>query len=403
MDFAVLRTSDTVYPHERMNKRNNESANSKPDLPPHIHVRTRADWQACLSLLTQQPRLAIDLEANSMYAYQEEICLIQISIPDQDYIVDPLGDFSLEGLGELVHDPEVEKIFHAAEYDLILMKRQYGWELENLFDTMWAARILGVERVGLANILGDLYQLNLDKKYQRANWCRRPLSRAQLAYAQADTHYLLSLRDYFAEKLEAAGRMEEAQEIFAEQTEIELSDNSFDVDGFWSIHGVHKLPTSGKTILKALTIYRDREAQRRDKPHFKIFHDKTLLQLARQQPRSWQELGRVRGMSEGQIRRYGHDLVRLIKDNKELPPPPRPPRRQRPPHEVMDRYERLHTWRKERGRERGVESDVIISRDTLWALARANPRNKAELEQIKGVGPWRLKTYADEILDVLGH
>lgn len=384
-----------------MSKRNNESANSKPVLPPHIHVRTRADWQACLSRLRQQPRLAIDLEANSMYAYQEEICLIQISIPDQDYIVDPLGDFSLEGLGELIQDREVEKIFHAAEYDLILMKRQYRWELENLFDTMWAARILGVERVGLANILGDLYQLKLDKKFQRANWCRRPLSRAQLAYAQADTHYLLHLRDYFAEKLEEAGRIEEAQEIFAEQTEIELGDNSFDANSFWSIHGVHKLPAAGKSILKALAIYRDREARRRDKPHFKIFHDKTLLQLAREQPRTREDLARVRGMSEGQIRRYGHDLVRLIKDNKELPLPPRPPRRQRPPHEIMDRYERLRTWRKERGRERGVESDVIISRDALWALARTNPRNKAELEQIKGVGPWRLRTYGDEILEVL--
>lgn len=386
-----------------MSNSNNGQNNHKPDLPPHIYVRGPAEWDACLARLRQQPRLAIDLEANSMYAYQEEICLVQVSIPGQDYIVDPLGNFSLAGLGELIQDPSVEKVFHAAEYDLILMKGQFGWELANLFDTMWAARILGIERVGLANILGDVYQLKIDKKYQRANWCHRPLSRPQLAYAQADTHYLLDLRDYFARKLQEAGRMEEAQEIFAEQTEIELNDNSFDVNDFWSIHGVHKLPPSGKSVLKALAIYRDREARRRDKPHFKIFHNKTLLQLAREQPRTREELARVRGMTQGQLRRYGHDLLRLIDDNRQLPPPPRPPRRQRPPHDVMERYERLHTWRKERGRERGVESDVIISRDSLWALARANPRNKTELAKVAGVGPWRLRRYGDEILEVLGH
>lgn len=386
-----------------MSKQTNEHQNHEPDLPSFIHVRTPAAWEACLARLRRQPRLAIDLEANSMYAYQEEICLIQISIPDQDYIVDPLGDFSLAGLGELIQDPAVEKIFHAAEYDLILMKRQYGWELENLFDTMWAARILGVERVGLANILADLHHLKLNKKYQRADWCRRPLSRAQLAYAQADTHYLFDLREHFARELIAAGRMEEAQEIFAEQTKIELSDNTFDAESFWSIHGAHKLPSSGKSVLKALAIYRDREARRRDKPHFKILHDKTLLQLAREQPRNRKELARVRGMSQGQINRYGRDLLRLIKDNRKLPPPPRPPRRQRPPQDVMDRYERLHTWRKQRGRARGVESDVIISRDALWALARANPQSKAELAEVAGVGPWRLQTYGDEILDLLNN
>lgn len=384
-----------------MSKQNYELQHGKPDLPPFIHVRTPSAWEACLSRLRRQPRLAIDLEANSMYAYQEEICLIQISIPGQDYIVDPLGDFSLAGLGELIQDPEVEKIFHAAEYDLILMKRQFGWELENLFDTMWAARILGVQRVGLANILADLYQVKLNKKYQRADWCRRPLSRAQLAYAQADTHYLFDLRAHFSDKLEAAGHIEEAREIFAEQTEIELSDNSFDSDSFWSIHGAYKLPAAGKSVLKALAIYRDREARRRDKPHFKILHDKTLIQLAREQPRNRQELARIRGMSQGQINRYGRDLLRLIKDNRELAPPPRPPRRQRPPQDVMDRYERLHTWRKERGRARGVESDVIISRDALWALARANPQSKAELAEVAGVGPWRFQAYADEILDLL--
>lgn len=345
--------------------------------------------------------MAIDLEANSMYAYQEQVCLVQISIPGQDYIVDPLADFGLGGLGEIVEDDAVEKVFHAAEYDLILMKREYGWELENLFDTMWAARILGYERVGLANILGELFGVKLNKRYQRANWCKRPLSANQLAYAQADTHFLLELRDHFARELDEAGRRTEAAEIFTEQSTVEVPPNDFDPDGFWTINGARRLSPGGKAILKALNIYRDEQAERRDRPHFKVLQDKTLMEVAQRRPRNERELRKIHGMTAGQIRRYGDDILRIVREKRDAPAPQRPRRKPRPPDDVLGRYERLRTWRKERGQQRGVESDVIVSRDTLWELAHANPRTKADLEAIDGLGPWRLQTYGDEILQVL--
>lgn len=370
-----------------------------PKLPPHKLIRTPAAWEQCLQELQDQPRLAVDLEANSIYVYLEEVCLIQISIPSQDYIVDPTVGLDLSGLGLLFADPAVEKIFHAAEYDLILVTRQYGWTLNNLFDTMWAARILGVERVGLANILESTFGVRLDKRYQRANWCRRPLSDEQLAYAQADTHFLLELRDRLAAQLKAGGHMAEAREIFAEQTRIQPPDLSFDPESFWSIDGVRHLSPQGKAILKALSIYRDAEAEQRNRPAFKILQNRTLMQVAREAPRHQQELARIDGMSSGQMRRYGRDILRIVRDNLGAPAPHRPRRRQRVPQDVMERFDTLRTWRKERARQRGVESDVIVSRDALWALAHANPASREGLEGI--LGPWRLRTYGDEILELL--
>lgn len=384
-----------------MSNGNRKKRTDKPDLPPHRHVRSASAWARCVQRLQDEPRIAVDLEANSMYAYQEQVCLIQISVPGQDYIVDPLADFDLGEFGALIEDERVEKVFHAAEYDLILMKREFGWQLRNLFDTMWAARILGYDRIGLANILEDVYQVSLNKRYQRANWCKRPLSRAQLAYAQADTHYLLGLRDHFAEELEKAGRMVEAQEIFDEQSSVTLPDNSFDPDGFWSINGVHRLPTHSKAALQALYLYRDREARRRDQPHFKILHDKTLLELAQKLPEQREALQHVRGMSRGQINRYGDAILRIVRETRDTPAPRRPRQPPRPPEDVVGRYERLHTWRKERGQARGVESDVIVSRDALWEIARLNPQTKEELAEVQKVGPWRLEEYGDEILGVL--
>jgi len=370
-------------------------------LPPHQLITTSQEWQEGLEKLQAEPRLAIDLEANSMHAYREQVCLIQISIPQQDYIIDPLAKLDLSRLGSLIADPAVEKVFHAAEYDLTLVKRQYGWELNNLFDTMWAARILGYPRYGLAHLLKRLYNVRLNKRFQKSNWCKRPLSPAHLTYAQLDTHYLLQLRDQLDSELKAAGRQQEAQEIFKEQTRVKLSDNNFDPEDFWSISGAYDLNRQQQALLRELTIYRDQVAHRRDQPLFKIFSDRTLLELAQAAPNQLEQLRQIHGMSNGQIQRYGQRLLQVIDSGKQAAPPSYPKRSKRPPEPVSNRYEKLHNWRKSRAQARGVESDVIISRDALWKIAEANPQTIDELAQIDFVGIWRSQLYGEEMLDVL--
>lgn len=372
------------------------------NLPPYQLVQRKSDWQQCLAALRRHDRLAIDLEANSLYAYQEQVCLIQISIPEQDYILDPLVGLDLEPFGELLQNPAVEKIFHAAEYDIILIKQDFGWQMANLFDTMWAARILGINRVGLANLLEERYGARLNKKYQKANWCKRPLSNSQLAYAQMDTHFLHRLRNDLAAELESSGRIAEAREIFAEQTLVEPTVKEFDPDSFWYINGVNELNDHQKAILKAINIYRDEEARRQNRPHFKIFGEKTMVQLAQREPRNVRQLESVHGMTSGQINRYGQYILRLVEENIDNPAPKRPLRNNtRPPEEVTNRYERLHNWRKERAKKRGVESDVILNRQKLWDLARANPQSLEQLEDMAVLGPWQFQTYAKEILKIL--
>ena len=371
-------------------------------LPPFKLVTRSNDWLNCLDRLRAEPRLAIDLEANSMFAYRESVCLIQISTPAQDYIVDPTTDLDLSGLGQLVADSAVEKIFHAAEYDLILLKRQYGWELNNLFDTMWAARILGYQRFGLASLLEQFFDVKLNKRYQKSNWCQRPLEAAQLAYAQHDTHFLFKLRDRLWREIVEADCEEESLEAFAEQTQITLNDNSFNPDGFWSMNGARDMTRQQLAVLKELHIYRDQEARKRDQPLFKIFSGHTMLELARQSPSNMDELVCVHGMTRGQVRRYGRSLLQVISKGKTASPPARPRRKhKRKPEAVIARYDKLRQWRKERAKARGVESDVILSRGVLWEIAQSNPQDIEDLEQLELLGSWRCKKYGDEILRVL--
>lgn len=370
-------------------------------LPRAKYIRDQQAWEYCLAQLRQEPRLAIDLEANSMFAYQERICLIQISTPTADYIIDPLAVPDLSGLGDLMVEPAVEKVFHAAEYDLLLMTREHGWELNNLFDTMWAARILGYSKLGLASLLEQFFGITLSKRYQKSDWCKRPLEDAQLAYAQTDTHYLLDLRDKLDEALQQTGHLAEAEELFAEQTLARPASNGFDPDGFWGLHGAYDLSPQQRAVLQAVYAFRDAEAQRRDVPHFKVFSDRTMLALAETMPRDTDELLRIDGLARSRNQRTLRRLLDVITAAREADPPPRPHRSPRPPDEVLSRYDILHTWRKETARSRGVESDVILSRDALWAIAQANPHSVAELAELHALGPWRFETYADSIVQVL--
>ena len=371
-------------------------------LPTYHLVEDSDSWAACLDSLKSQPRIAVDLEANSLFAYREQICLIQISIPNKDFIIDPLAHFKFDDFADILLNPSIEKIFHAAEYDLILLKRQFEWELANLFDTMWAARILGLPRCGLANLLFDFYGIKHNKKHQKADWCRRPLTRDQLSYAQIDTHYLFQLRDDLSGRLKDKGIRQEAGEIFAEQSKVTLPANTFDPESFWKINGANDLSGGGRSIAKALNIFRDQQAKKLNRPAFKVYQDRTIYELSQAVPKSINELNGIHGMSGGQVRRYGDSILTVVARAQNDPlPMRRKPAAPRPPEAVSNRYEQLHKWRKQRAKARGVESDVIVSRDALWTLARNNPRSRIELDNLNVLGPWRFQAYGDEIISVL--
>lgn len=375
---------------------------SSVNLPPHLFVRDAHSWATCLSHIQRVNQLAIDLESNSLYAYKERICLIQLSTREQDFIVDPFSDINLAPLGDIMADEHVEKVFHAAEYDLILMSREHSWTVSNLFDTMWAARILGIERIGLANMLGDRYGLKLDKKFQRANWSERPLSAEMLAYAQSDTHFLLRLRDDLYSSLDELGRLDEAHELFAEQCDVTIPDTSFSEHALWQFDGVNEMSNRKRAILWQLLVYRDKKAQKQDRPLFKVFSDRTLRELVERQPRSQYQLRDIHGMSHSQIRRYGRDILRQIESSRNKPYPSRPRNtHKRPTDDVLERYDKLREWRKVTAVKRGVPSDVILSRNSLWELARINPTSTEQLATVASLGPWRKQTYGAALIDLL--
>lgn len=372
---------------------------------PYIFVSTGRSWERCLKELQEAPRLAVDLEANGLYVYREKICLIQVSTDKRHYIIDPMARLPLDGLGEILADPGIEKVFHAVDYDLTLLKNHFQWELRGLFDTMRAAEMLGHKSIGLAALLKFFYGVTLSKKYQKANWGLRPLSAEQLLYAYNDTCHLLFLRDDLAAGLEENGLMEQAREAFDLVCLTPPAEREFSPDHFWRIQGVGALSRQQQAVVKALFVYREKEAKKQDLPPFKIMPNSMLLALARQSTRlsrgNGVTLTEERDIPVRLLKRYYTTLMQTIEQGLTDPIPMRPVFKHAHSDGFSQRLEKLQEWRKQEAQRQGVPSQVVLPRGTMNTIAEENPGTLEALSRIHSLGPLCCSRYGEEILEAL--
>ncbi len=374
---------------------------SASTLPPARLIDTPAAFTPLIKTLQTQPVMALDTESDSLYRYFYKVCVIQLSTPEADYIIDPLSLKDIQPLGELLADPKVEKVFHAADNDILVLKRDFGFEFANIFDTMLAARILGWRQVSLAALLEEHFAVKLDKRAQLTDWGRRPLTPEQLSYAHLDSHYLLPLRDLLMAELQARKRWREAQEVFAGLPKVTYTEKPFDPDGFWRNKGARELSPQGLAVLRELYLWRDGKARTLNLPPFKIIDDRSLIQLSLRQPQQPADLA----LSPYQASHYGRDVLEAVRRGAAALPPTAPPRPHndgfRPDPDALARYDRLRNWRTERAALRGVDADVVLTNDVLLSIARAAPRTLAELADLNLMGPWKLEEYGADLLRVL--
>ncbi len=265
-------------------------------------------------MLVEQVRaeavVAVDTESNSFHVYKERICLLQLSTRGGDFIVDPFA-VDVAPLGAVLCDGR-ETVFHGADYDVRCMKREYGWALPRLFDTMAAARRLGRAGLGLSALVESHFGVRLSKANQRSDWGRRPLSREQIAYAALDTHFLLPLRDLLAGELEAKGALDEARREFDRIAAAEPREKVFDADGWRRLKGARELDPAGRKVLAALWVAREEAARASDRPPFKVLAEPTMVDIARRRPHGAEELARLPGVTPSVMRRLGGAILAAL-------------------------------------------------------------------------------------------
>lgn len=369
-------------------------------LPPPIPISdTKSLKRACESF-HQADKLAVDTEANSLYAYQTQVCLIQCSTADEDFLIDPLSLDNLDPLGGVFGDPEVEKVFHASEFDINILYDAFGFQFQNLFDTMLAARILGRKSLGLDSLLEEIAGVQSNKRYQRADWGQRPLPEGMIRYAQKDTHYLIEIRNVLAEELRRAGRWDIAQEDFNRACHAYRRPEKDKLPPCWRISGAQDLSPQKAAILEKLCRFRDQVAQEKDQPLFKILNNQTLLALAQAAPPSRRAFDSLPLAGHPQVQRFQDGLWQAIQEGRRADPL-HPPQKDRPDDDTLDRLQALKGWRKRKARQVGVNSAVILPRYLVAAVAEANPQTLQELEKILEDVPLRFQHYGEEILATL--
>lgn len=369
-------------------------------LSPPVWVNTRQLLNQMMDDIATQSRLAVDTESNSLHAFREQVCLVQISSTHADYLIDPLVLRDLSVLGPIFSTPGIEKIFHASEYDLVCLRRDFGFSFANLFDTMHAARVLGYPAVGLDRLLKDKFNIQTDKRHQKANWAARPLTKEQIHYARLDTHYLFDLRDVLEKELVEKERLEFAKEDFTRACMFNDHKQKNNGEAWERFSSRKDLSLRELTILAHLCKWRDVEAERLNRPVYKVIMDDTLVIMSKNPPQHKVDLSAL-GMSERQIHLWGNAVLAAVCEGMSAPLVQRK-QVETPSDAYLRRMEKLKLWRKKIGLEIGVESDVILPKPYVAAIAEKPPKSLDELASLMKETPSRVEKYGLQILRVLG-
>jgi ribonuclease D len=368
-----------------------------------------ADLETVAADLAREPVLGFDTEADSFYHYFDKTCLVQVATRRRIFLLDPIamgGPASLAPLAPLFADPDIRTIFHAADYDLYVLKRDCSFRFSGLFDTMISAQLLGYPAIGLAAIAERHFDLRLPKDEQRSDWSLRPLRESQLQYAAADVEHLISLAEKLERELRRLKRLHWAEQEFRALERREWPEREFDKLGYLRIKGARALDPQSLSVLRELYIVRDRRAREIDRPSFKVLGNRTLLEIAERQPVEEADLAAMKGVTELILRRFGRDILLSVQRGLKKAHGPIPRlegavSRRRMDRRAERRLVALKRWRAGRAQELALDPGVLCPNTALEAIALENAPDAAVLARLPEVKPWFAESFGDEIVAAL--
>ncbi len=367
-------------------------------------VASREALEEAAAELARARRIAVDLEADSMFHFREKVCLLQMASPQATYVVDPLALDDLAPLKPLMADDRIGKVFHGADYDIRSLYRDFGIRIRNLFDTELASRFLGIRESGLEAVLKSRFNVRLDKKYQRKDWSRRPLPGEMMDYAAGDVAHLLPLAREIQRELKAKRRLGWVEEECAILSGVRPpGDNAAPL--FLSFRGAGRLKPKQLAVLEALLQLRRQLARERDRPLFKIFSNQSMLALALAAPTTPKQLEAAGVLSKRQVSMHGPALLKAVVKALSLNPKQRPvyPRKRSPrlPAGVPDRVTALKTWRDRKAAALDLDPGLVLNKMLIQAIAVAKPRSQKDLATIADIRRWRCKAFGPELVNLM--
>jgi ribonuclease D len=377
---------------------------SKDESLRHDIVTSAAELEVLADELGREAVIGVDLEADSMFHFQERVCLLQIAISGRNVVVDTVALSDLSALRPVFRDPAIKKVFHGADYDVRSLYRDFDIRINNLFDTQLACCFLGFKETGLEAVLKNLFAVTLNKKFQRKDWSRRPLPKEMLDYAVSDVRHLAPLTERLEQELQEKGRLPWVGEECRILSKVRPAVSN-GTPLFLNCKGAGRLDPRGLAVLEELLAFRRRIAREKDRPLFKVFSHETLLALADARPAHAADLEKAGLLSPTQMERYGRDLLSAIKVAMQLPAAqlPRYPRRR--PQTVSaaasERIQRLRRFRETQGRRLKIDPALVCSKAAMMAIALRKPATPEDLADVAELRQWQRKVFGKDIIAAL--
>ncbi|MHC1768450.1 MAG: ribonuclease D [Verrucomicrobiia bacterium] len=332
-------------------------------------IQTEHELAALLPKIHGSGWIAVDTEADSLHAYPEKLCLLQISTPDTHALVDPLFGGNLAPLLEAVRPKTL--LLHGADYDLRLLHRTYQFVPSKIFNTMWAARLLGYREFGLQSLVKHHLGVALEKGPQKMNWAMRPLPDRMAIYALNDTRFLHPLAEILRADLKAAGRLTWLEEVCSTLIMECSSARAPDPDSLWRIKGSDRLPPQSMAVLRELWLWREEEAIAANKPpYFILSHERLVaLSAAASQGRPAKPL-----LPNHVPAKRAARLLEAVERGLRVPaskyPRPRRPKGIRLTRPQQTTFDTLRKLRDERAADLGLDASILASKADLVQVAK---------------------------------
>jgi ribonuclease D len=372
--------------------------------PPYHLITSGAALARLMEELRTEPVLALDTEASSFHRYKERICLIQLSTRAKTWLIDPLVIDDMGPLGKALADPAIEWVIHDADYDLRMLKKMYGYRAANVFDTMVSVELLNEPELGLAANLKKHFGVELNKKFQKADWSKRPLSNDMLAYAAMDTRHLIGFRDILKGELEAKDRMAWAKEEFEALVHIPFAPTE-EEPGFLRIKGAKALKPRQLAVLRELHAWREGVAEKIDRAPFMVLGNDVMIEASKEPPEDLRAFATRKGVGESIIARSGPAIMKAIATGLDLPKEQWPrvakPKRYDRDEDYEERLKRLKRTRDEIATARDLRQGIVCPNHVLSDIARLLPGDLHALAGIEGLRGWQVREFGEALLRAL--
>lgn len=368
------------------------------------YITTPEARDAAIAALSRAPIIGVDTEGDSLYSYQEKVSLIQISGAEINYIFDPILLDTVQPLSSLFENRSILKVFHGADYDLVSLKRDFGFKISPIFDTALAARAVGIKEFSLQHLIARYFQVTLSKTHQKSNWSIRPLPQGQLDYAYQDTAYLVRLYELLLEEVTRKGRRDQIEEECRLLEEITWNGKLFEPADYLRIKGARALPPKSQQTLRELAVTRNQLAKERNRPPFKIISNEDLLLMAKNLPQTEEELAKLFPRESAPVHRNRPLWLKAVSKglSTENPLPKREKSLFTPLTPQQEKLlTKLKTWRNKQAEIEGVEPAMIVTSPVLKEIAQRGPSTLEALRSIPLLRQWQITRYGEQLIKEL--